>query len=335
MRGVTHDAQRGGLPRPAQRRDRRPGHGGAQRLRDLVPARARRGGRRCSCMSDGVGVGYGARPPRRQRRGLSRRAGELPGRVPRRDLPGAACGATRSTPTPADPGAGAAAAASCARSRCWRRGNVSVRIDASRIRRGAWRAGSARGRALRGQPGPAGRARPAAALRRQRREARRRRAHRDRRRRRLGRPVRPRARARAGRRARRLRQPASAEARLRRRAAGDGRTVDRGGNGARRARDRRRKLFHRHGTMRCSIDAMPQSPKRARRSSSASTPAARSPTSPCWTRPSAASGPPRPPRRRTTLRAASAAASPRCCRPRASPAPTSPACCTARRSRPT
>ena len=96
---------------------------------------------------------------------------------------------------------------------------------------------------------------------------------------------------------------------------GDGHRVDRGGHGRSAARGGRRPSSSTAtATTRRSPDDRARN-RQGRASSSASTRAAPSPTSPCSTRRRAASGPPRPRRRRTTPRAASATASPRCCRP--------------------
>ena len=140
-----HDAQHGGLPRPPQRGDRRPGHGRAQRLRDLVPARARRQGRAVPDVRRARRRLRRTPDRRRQRCRLSGGAGELPFRVPRLGVSRARRSATPSIPIPAGPGAGAAAAASSASWRCWRRKPWSpCASTASSIRPGASPAGMRR-----------------------------------------------------------------------------------------------------------------------------------------------------------------------------------------------
>ena len=142
-----HDAQHGGLPRPPQRGDRRPGHGRAQRLRDLVSARARRQGRAVPDVRRARRRLRRAPDGGRQRCGLSGGAGELPLRVPRLGVSRCACRATPSIPIPAGRAAGAAAAASSASWRCWRRKPWSpCASTASSIRPGASPAATLPGR---------------------------------------------------------------------------------------------------------------------------------------------------------------------------------------------
>ena len=107
-----HDAQHGGLPRPDQRRDGRQGHGRAQRLRDLAICAAATSEGELFLMSDGVGVGYGARPFADGNDAVYLVAQEnYPAEFLDIGLSRARAHATPSIPIPAAPAAGAAAAA--------------------------------------------------------------------------------------------------------------------------------------------------------------------------------------------------------------------------------
>ena len=160
-----HDAQHGGLPRPPQRGDRRPGHGRAQRLRHLVPARARRQGRAVpACPTGSASATARARPPTATTRSTSWRRRTSPPSSSTRSFP-CACARYAINPDTGGPGR-------------WRGGcglvrelevlapeaMVSMRIDS--VEHPPW--GVAGGHAAGTgrcvvNPGPARRARPAAA----------------------------------------------------------------------------------------------------------------------------------------------------------------------------
>ena len=136
----------------ADQRRRRQGAGGALGLRDLLHARhlpQRQG--RARTVPDVRRHRRRLRRAalrRRHRRGLFRRAGELPRRVPRDRLSGAPAHLRHPASIPAAPAAIAAAAASCANTRSWpRRRCWPCASTASRTRPGAstaaWRAAPA------------------------------------------------------------------------------------------------------------------------------------------------------------------------------------------------